>query len=279
MHCVAMVTLLTDFGLADATVGSMKAQILASVPMVCIVDLSHAVPAQDVRAGAFLLERVAPDCPRGTIHLAVVDPGVGSARRAVAARDAEGSWFVGPDNGLLGRAVGDCAQCIELDATRVGSIAARTPAARVRASSTFHGRDLFAPAVAHLARGGDPLELGVEGAPPRVLPSSASREAHRIEGEVMWIDHFGNALTEIEAAWLPAVGTPIELRCGTLTLERVVRTYADVEPREPLAYVGSAGTLELGLRDGHLARTSGLERGMSVSITWPPAPTRPHETT
>lgn len=274
MHSAALVTLLTDFGLADATVGSMKAQILASVPTACIIDLSHAVPAHDVRAGAFLLARAARDYPPGTVHVAVVDPGVGSARRALAARDGEGSWFVGPDNGLLGHAVVDCAQCIELEAARVGAAMAGKTVSRSRRSATFHGRDLFAPAAAHLARGGDPLELGVEGPPPQVLPRSTSRRAQHIVGEVMWIDHFGNALTEIDAAWLPAAGVPVDLRCGTLVLERLVRTYADVPSGEPLAYVGSADTLELGLRDGHLARTSGLQRGMSVSITWSKDATR-----
>lgn len=261
MDAPPILTLLTDFGLADGTVAAMKAQILGLLPDARIVDLSHEIPPQDLRAGAFLLARCARDFPPGTVHVAVVDPGVGTPRRAIAARDVRGSWFVGPDNGLLGRAVGEGALCFELDATRVRP--------RSRPSATFHGRDLFAPAAARLGAGDPPSAFGELGEAPLVLPLSASRVGTAIHGEVVWIDHFGNALTEIEAAWLPPEGTPLALACGSVRLTRIVRTYAEVERGEALAYVGSADTLELGVRDGNLARQYGVERGTTLTLEVP----------
>ena len=142
-----LITLLSDFGLDDAYLGQMKGAILAVAPAVTLVDLTHAVPPQDVFAGAFLLWTALEPFPAGTIHLAVVDPGVGSERRAVALRAQRGDVFVGPDNGLLWPAVerlGGCGQAIELNEPRFW---------RTNVSSTFHGRDLFGPVAGHLANG------------------------------------------------------------------------------------------------------------------------------
>ena len=146
----ALITLLTDFGLDDTYVGQMKGAILAVAPSVTLVDLTHAVAPQDVFAGAFLLWSAVEPFPSGTIHVAVVDPGVGSARRAVALRSNRGDIFVGPDNGLLWPAVerlGGCELATELSEPRFW---------RPSPSSTFHGRDLFAPVAAMLARGETP---------------------------------------------------------------------------------------------------------------------------
>src|SRR5262249_10832595 len=159
-----VITLLTDFGLEDGYVAAMKGVIATIAPEARLVDVTHLVPPQDVASGRFRLLSVAPYFPPRTIHLAVVDPGVGTARRAVAIRAASGSYFVGPDNGLLLGALetDPPVAAVELSEPRFWRIA--TP------SATFHGRDVFAPVAAHLARGVDLDELG-----PRILPETLVR--------------------------------------------------------------------------------------------------------
>ena len=258
---MALLTLLTDFGLEDGTVGVMHGRVHALAPDVAIVDLSHAVPPQDVRAGAYLLERWAVDFEPPVVHVAVVDPGVGTTRRALAAQDERGAWYVGPDNGLLGVVAESCRRCLELDPARVAP--GRTP------SATFHGRDLFAPAGALLARGEDPSSLGADAAPPRRLPPSRGRDEDGLWADVVWSDHFGNALTELPAAWLEGLRSEdadLVIECGDLVLRGLHRTYGEVEPGAALAYVGSGGTLELAVREGDLRAAHGIVPGTRVRV-------------
>lgn len=253
----AVISLLTDFGLADPYVGEMKGRILAGAPGVDLVDLTHSIPAGDIAAGAFLLSRAWEAFPEGTVHLAVVDPGVGT-RRAALAVDASGHWFVGPDNGLLSMAVGTPDRIWRLDADRV--VPGQKP------SPTFHGRDLFAPAAVRLAQGEDPAGMATEARSMTGLEPVFEQRGDRLVGEVLWVDHFGNAITAIGADALAEVGPEVQVRVGALRLQGLHRTFGDVESLTPLAYIGSGGTLELAVRDGDLSERFGIERGSRVEI-------------
>lgn len=244
----------------DTYVGQMKAAILGVAPSAILVDLTHAVPAQDVRAGAFLLWTAVEAFPRGSLHLAVVDPGVGSSRRAVAVRSRRGDLLVGPDNGLLLPAVeqlGGLDAAVELTEEVYWG---------PRRSRTFHGRDVFAPVVGHLAAGvplekvGRPVEqLQV----PFRLPPPTEEEG-LVVGEVLHVDTYGNLITNLPGAQLPA---RFRVRVGLTVVEGAPHPhYQAVAPGELLALVGSAGLLEISARDGNAASVLGAERGERVHI-------------
>ena len=258
MSMPPLVSLLSDFGTRDGYVGAMKGSVLSHCPDARIIDVSHHVPPQDVRSGAFLLSRAVRDLPPTTVHVAVVDPGVGGERRAVAARTAHGAWVVGPDNGLLGDAAAGGDLWVELDPERV--VPGTTP------SATFHGRDLFAPAAARIARGDDPRTLGEETRPPQRLERPVRVGDDDIEAEVVWIDRFGNAITLIEPADLEPFGDDIEVVVDSLVLRGLSRTFGDVERGKPLAYWGSSDTLELGQREAHFADRMGIGRGSRIRV-------------
>src|SRR6266851_4582965 len=214
---MTLVTLLTDFGLDDTYVGQMKGAILAVSASVTLVDLTHAVAAQDVHAGAFLLWSAVEPFAVGTIHVAVVDPGVGSQRRVVALRAVRGDVFVGPDNGLLWPAIerlGGCDLAIELSERRFW---------RPGPSSTFHGRDLFGPVAGHLANGVLLEQLGrpVEDPQQLRLPVPQGNA-----GEVIHVDTYGNLITNLPAANLPE---NFEVRIGDRRVARATH-YAAVPP-------------------------------------------------
>ncbi|MDY7231849.1 SAM hydrolase/SAM-dependent halogenase family protein [Hyalangium rubrum] len=255
-----LVSLLTDFGVTDTYVGQMKAAILRVAPGATLVDLTHAVPAQDVRAGAFLLWTAVEVFPPGSLHLAIVDPGVGSSRRAVAVRSRRGDVLVGPDNGLLLPALeqlGGLALAVELtEVAYWGALRSRT----------FHGRDLFAPVAGHLASG-VPLEkvgsrLERLEAPFR-LPTPTAEDGCPV-GEVVHVDSYGNLVTNLPGAQLPA---RFRVRVGLTVVEGAPHAhYQSVAPGELLALVGSAGLLELSARDGSAASVLGVDRGERVYI-------------
>jgi S-adenosylmethionine hydrolase len=259
---MAIVTLLTDFGVVDTYVGQVKGAILTVCPEARLVDLSHAVPAQDVRTGAFLLWSAVRAFPAGTVHLAVVDPGVGSARRAVAVRCARGDFFVGPDNGLLAPAIerlGGTAAAVVLD---------RPSFWRADASSTFHGRDIFGPIAGHLARGTGLKPLGsnlrrLER--PFALPEP-QRAGTSLIGEVLYVDSYGNLVTNIPGSQLPTKFL-VEIRGQSVAPKAF---YGAAQPGELLALVGSAGLLEISARDENAARTLGARVGDSVTVTTQP---------
>jgi len=241
-----VVTLLSDFGTTDGYVGEIKGVLLSQVPDALVVDVTHDVPAHDVESGRLALARYWRRFPAGTVHLAVVDPGVGSSRAALAV-ESDGRFLVGPDNGLLSPA-------LLLGAARVVELT--VPA---QAAPTFHGRDVFAPAAAALLLG-TPLEaLGHPYLAPvlRRTPEAHRRADGAILGEVITVDRFGNAITNC----LGMRGGSIEVGGHTLA---IARTYADAAPGALVALCGSTGLIEVALRDGSAATHLGLARGAPV---------------
>ena len=250
---MTLVTLLTDFGLADTYAGQVKGAILSVCPSATIVDLTHAVPPQDVAAGAFLLWSAVEAFPSGAVHVGVVDPGVGSSRRAVALRSARGDLFIGPDNGLLvpaAKRFGGVAQAVELS---------RAEFWRPHASSTFHGRDIFAPVAGHLARG---VQLEDLGPPVGDLVSLTIPEPDGPRGEVVHVDTYGNLVTNLAASGLPS---HFSLRLGEHLIPSAPY-YAAAVPGALLALVGSAGLLEISARDASAATLTGAHRGTPVLL-------------
>jgi S-adenosylmethionine hydrolase len=253
-----IVTLTTDFGTVDGYAGAVKGVILSIAPDVRVVDLSHDVPAGDVAAGAWCLRVAAPEFPADTVHLAVVDPGVGGARRPVIVSNG-GHLFVGPDNGLLGLACGeaDAAWTIEPEKVRV----------RERPAPTFHGRDVFAPAAARLASGAAPGDLAVRmqvsalASPP--LDLGWGEEGGTAVGRVVHVDRFGNLVTSLPADLLSrscAAGGSV----GGRPVLAPVACYEAI-PDGGVAFIeGSQGLLEISLRDGSAAESLGLGVGAEV---------------
>ncbi len=256
-----MITLLSDFGSASPYPAQMKA-VLASSCNAVIIDITHDVPRHDVRAGAYLLSAVVRTAPAGTVHLAVVDPGVGTARKPLIISSG-GQWFVGPDNGLLLPAAK------RLGAPRVYEITADAPDA---VSPTFHGRDLFAPAAAALARGAPADALGRPLAQFVHLDlGTGRREGGALVGEVIYVDAFGNLITNIPAGALDVGGGTLTLVAGRRRVRAAVaRTYGDVAPGRFAVVAGSDGLLEVAVRNGsaadHLAAGSGVTLRIIPSI-------------
>lgn len=257
-----LITLLTDFGLGDAYVGIMKGVIYGIAPAARIVDLSHQIAAQDIRAGALVLRSAVAFFPERSIHLAVIDPGVGSARAPIVVATAA-ALFVGPDNGILAPAV--AAQGGARGLWRI-----ENPAyIKSTVSATFHGRDIFAPAAAHLAMGVEPERLGppLSAMEPLWLPEP-ERGAALVRGEVIYVDHFGNLITNIAESDLSAFATPALCvsMSGVLDVP-LVSAYAHGVPGGPLAIINSWGLLEIAVRDGHAARQLGAAPGATVTVT------------
>ncbi|MDT8436851.1 MAG: SAM-dependent chlorinase/fluorinase [Gemmatimonadota bacterium] len=251
-------TLLSDFGTADSYVAEMKAAVLAAAPDAALVDVSHAVAPGDVEGGAWLLARVWEAFPPGTVHLAVVDPGVGGGRRAVAVRIA-GRWFVGPDNGLLTRVLADG----PAEAALLLDPAAADPRP---VSPTFHGRDLFAPAAGRLAAGVE-APPGAGSIDPETLRRLSLPPVERlgrgVRGRVAHVDRFGNLVTDIPGT---ACGPSALVEVAGTVIPGLRASYAHGEPNRPIALVGSAGTLEIAVRDGSAAEMLGADRGAEVRV-------------
>ena len=252
-----IITLTTDFGGDDYYVGAMKGVILGIAPEAQFVDISHQIPPQDVLAAAFVLRHAACEFPPGTVHLAVVDPGVGTQRRPLALQSSGHLW-VGPDNGLF-------SFVLDRADSRVHEIA-RPDLGRPNPSSTFHGRDLFAPLAAHLCRGLDLAAVGPPVAEPvRLAESAPYKSADRITGHIVHIDGFGNLVSNIAAADI-APWTALRIRLGDHVLTELCRTYEDAEPGAPLALIGSAGLLEVAVNCGHAARQLGVPRRAALIV-------------
>jgi S-adenosylmethionine hydrolase len=261
---MTVVTFTTDFGTRDGYVGAMKGVVLALAPDAQLVDITHDVPAFDVPAGAFALAQAAPLFPPGSIHVAVVDPGVGGSRAEIVV-DAHGALFVGPDNGVLSLVV------------RGPRVAHRITAANFRrepVSPTFHGRDVFAAAAGRLASGALPRDAGP------LLPAivdlsggAGEREAGPMTGTILHVDRFGNLVTSVEGDRL----TPGQwrLHVGGLAAHAAAhpgfvapaaRAYSDVPRGALLFYVGSSGLVEIACREGSAATSTGLSRGTGVTF-------------
>ena len=243
-----IITLTTDFGTADGYVGEVKGVLLSDAPDAELVDITHDIPPQDVERARLTIARVWRRFPAGTIHLVVVDPGVGTKRAALAV-GSDGRFLVGPDNGVLSPAL-----------LVAGARAVELPLP-ARSSATFHGRDVFAPAAAALARGASIDALGRLAASPVVhrTPEPTRRSDGALEGEVIIVDRFGNAVTNL-----------IGLRGGTIELGArripVRHTYSEAAPGEPVAVTGSTGFVEIAVRDGDAATALGISRGDKVVL-------------
>lgn len=258
-----LLTLLTDFGGGSPYVAAMKGVLLSLNPAAQIVDLTHDVPPQDVRYGAVVLDDVAERFPAGTLHVAVVDPGVGTDRALIYAQLGT-QHYLAPDNGLLSRLA------LRRRPTRI----VRLTESRhwlEPVSATFHGRDILAPVAARLSLGLDPAALGVpleelqllDWPQPQVAPGLA-------QGHVLWIDRFGNLNTNIPAALLAAAGPCSQLRatcCGHTSL-RHVRSYGAAAPGELVSLFGSSARLELAVVDGNAAARLGATVNAPVSVVW-----------
>jgi len=263
MGAQPVITLLTDFGSGDVYVGSLKGVILGINPSATIVDLCHEVRPQAIAEAAYLLKAGHSYFPAGTIHLCVVDPGVGTERKAIAARCGD-FFFVGPDNGLLTLVAREhpVESAVELREKRF-----HLP----QISATFAGRDLFAPVAAHLSLGVPLEQLGPPAGDLVQLALGPIEREERLVGHIIHLDHFGSGVTDIDAAaltgWLG--GRPFDRLCiqaGRGFLRGVCRTYADKAPGQPLALLGSAGHLEIAVNRGSAAERFGLFLGQEVIV-------------
>jgi len=259
-----IITLTTDFGTSDAYVGVMKGVILEINPDVRIVDITHVVPPQDIHEAAFLIHSMYRYFPEGTIHIIVVDPGVGSDRRAIIYQ-TDGASFVCPDNGILTYLLQEIENCGE-QPTRVVEIQNKDYFLP-EVSQTFHGRDIFAPVAAHLSLAVPLVDIG----PPvqnlvRLPIPTLHVSDDKLTGQIVKIDRFGNAITNIPEDALPTRVSTYKIRIGQGLLTRINRAYAESEVGELLAIIGSFGMLEIAVNGGSAAERLGLKRGDSVVI-------------
>ncbi len=264
---MALITLLTDFGTQDEYVGVMKGVIAGINPDVRIVDICHYIEPQNIVHGAFILAAACPYFPPGSVHVGIVDPGVGTARR-ILALEHDGQRFVVPDNGLIERvlATGAPASVVAVEASAYFLD---------RVSRTFHGRDIFAPVAAHLAAGLPLAELGpavdhrtlVRG----VVPETHWLHPNAIEGVVVAADHFGNLMTNIDAATIDRLvrrfdGEQIVVELSGRPLGGIVASYGSVAKRMPLAVIGSRGVLEISVNCGNARQMLNAELGDRVCV-------------
>jgi hypothetical protein len=257
-----IVTLTTDFGLKDPYVAEMKAVILSINPKTIIVDITHEIEKFNVRTGAYVLASASPYFPKGTIHVAVVDPGVGTRRRPILIQTKRG-FYIGPDNGVLVLAAKN--QGIE----HIYEIKNRK-FMMPKISNTFHGRDVFAPAAAHLTKGTQPSEFGPE-IREIVIPKFAKvvQRDGAFFGEVLHVDDFGNVITNFREKELKALGirdmVSLEIKGANLKL-KLCKAYAEVEAQKPLAIIGSHNFLEISINQGNAAKTFKIEVGDEVKL-------------
>jgi S-adenosyl-L-methionine hydrolase (adenosine-forming) len=239
-----MLVLYTDYGLASPYVGQLKAVLAREAPGVTAIDLLHEAPAFSPRAAAYLLATLAPEFPEGAVFVCVVDPGVGTDRRPLTLH-ADGRWYVGPDNGLLNAVARRAKHCTWYEITWRPE----------RLSATFHGRDLFAPVAAQLARGAVPQ--GCVCAPPESLDDWPADLP-----EVVYLDPYGNAMTGLRAQ---IVGGDVVLRANERCFQPA-RTFADAPPGAAIWYPNSSGAAELAINQGNAAASCGLKVGTKVSV-------------
>jgi S-adenosylmethionine hydrolase len=242
-----LITFLSDFGISDSYVGEVKGVLATLAPGITVVDITHQIPPGDIRSAAHILGRAWHRFPGGTVHLVVVDPGVGGTRNAIAL-DSGGHRFVGPDNGVLTPALFNARPTVVSIAVPEG------------AAPTFHGRDLFAPAAARLASG-DPLAtLGepLDKEPSRLVDPIPWYQGKTVVGEVLYVDRFGNLVTNLTEDLVPPYA---ELEVEDFLIGPVRRTFGDVPTGELLAYIGSGNTVEIAVRDGSATRRLGVGVG------------------
>jgi S-adenosyl-L-methionine hydrolase (adenosine-forming) len=256
------ISLTTDFGYRDSFVGIMKGVIAGIAPSVQVIDVTHGIPAQDVMSGALILRHAVGYFPPGTIHVGIVDPGVGS-ERAPLLIESGSQFFIGPDNGIFSLALRD------QQPDRIVQLSNRAYHLRPT-SSTFHGRDVFAPVAAYLSLGipaaefGEPAESYMKLAIPKIV-----RRGREIDAEIIYIDGYGNLFTNIEEhdlTGLPASG--IAIQTGTVRLRGLTSNYAAVRVGELVAVINSWGLLEISVNQGNARQFSGVKIGDKVRIHW-----------
>ena len=252
-----IITITTDFGDADGFVGTMKGVILSRYPLAQIVDIAHHIPRQDVIAGALVLGRACLEFPPGTVHLAVIDPGVGSKRAGIIA-ETEDDVFILPDNGLI-TFVAQKREILRVH--RLENQAYRLE----EISQTFHGRDVFAPAAAHAAAGVRPEAFGPAQAHPLLLDwPQPRREEKRFFGEIMSFDIYGNALTNLPNTLVQSGSW--RMGCGEVSLFGPATCYQDHSVGQPLFLKGSMGFLEIATREESARTRLALRRGQTVTL-------------
>lgn len=257
-----IITLLTDFGTRDPYVGVMKGVIFTLCPEVQIVDLTHEIPPQDVRTAAWHISTSYGYFPAGTIHLAVVDPGVGTSRRPILVI-CHGHFFVGPDNGLFS-AVYQSERPFQVYALNQERYFLK------KISATFQARDIFAPVAGHLACGTPPEEMGKRITDPVVLVDMKPRTAGgALYGQVVWIDRFGNLITNISEEQLKILvrWNPFVIRLGSASVRSLHETYAAAANQAIIAIMGSSGYLEIAQVSGSAARKLKMGLGDPVTVT------------
>ncbi|WP_084019883.1 SAM hydrolase/SAM-dependent halogenase family protein [Vulcanisaeta thermophila] len=261
-----VITLLTDFGYDSYFVPSMKAVILSINPRAVIVDITHAIPPFNIAKAAFTLWASYKYFPRGTVHVVVVDPGVGTSRRPIVVR-TRNYYFVGPDNGVLMMAAED-------DGVEEVRVIENRSYMRPVISHTFHGRDIFAPVAAHLSLGVDPSSIGPLINDPVRLPwTKPVINRGFARASIVYVDHFGNAYTNVRVEDLGVLGLDYggELqvdfpRLGKTLKVRFLRTYGYANPGEALALINSEGFLELSIRNGNFGGYYGVSEGEEVVL-------------
>ena len=249
-----VITLCTDFGIADHYAGAMKGVILGINPDAVIIDVTHLVPKFDVLAGAITLSSYCGYYPEGTIHIAVVDPGVGGERRAIA-MEADGSYFIGPDNGLFSLIYGKSSKAHVCEITNQDYMMKHV-------SDTFHGRDIFSPAAAHVSLGVNINELGGEVPRPVTLELPEPEIfPDRVRGEIIHTDSFGNLLTNIPGEMVKG-GSSVFV--GDIALGSPKSSYGSVKKGELLSIVGSSGYLEISVNQGSAYEALGTELPVTI---------------
>jgi S-adenosylmethionine hydrolase len=257
-----IITLTTDFGTRDTYVAEMKAVILDICKIATIVDITHEVEKFNVRMGAYALASASPYFPEGTIHLAVIDPGVGTQRQPILIQTKR-SYFIGPDNGVLALAArNDGIECIH----KIANQKLMLP----KISNTFHGRDIFAPAAAHLANGTLPAEFGPEiheAAMPKFATITERRNA--LIGEVLFIDDFGNIITNFGQKELSRMDAKesvnIKVKNTRLKL-KLCKAYAEAKSQKPLAIIGSHNFLEISINQGNASKVLKTKSGDDITL-------------
>jgi len=257
-----IITLTTDFGLKDPYVAEMKAVILSISPNAKIVDITHKIEKFNIRMGAYTLAAACPYFPKGTIHVAVIDPGVGTKRKAILIQ-TRNSYFIGPDNGVL--ALAAKSQGIK-HIYRIENPKFMLP----RISNTFHGRDIFAPAAAYLANGISPSEFGPE-IPEIVTPKFAkiTKTKTTLTGEIIHIDGFGNIITNLKEKDLESIGIKktVNLRLNSTKLKlKLCKAYSEVDAQQPLVIIGSHNFLEISVNQGNAAENFQTRVGDKVRL-------------
>lgn len=261
---MAIITLLTDFGLKDEYVGVLKGVILSTAPKATIVDITHGIDPQDIMGAAHALKAAYAYFPENTIHVSVVDPGVGTQRDIIAAR-CNGHLFLAPDNGLL-------APILKVGTSVCIHRVENEQLFRHPVSRTFHGRDVFAPVAAHISKGHPLASLGAPIEQNRIQPLTTGQEPDRtrpgqIEGRVVDVDRFGNLITNIDVQDLSCFeGDRFTFNVGGYTIDGMVETYADGENDGPAALIGSRGCIEIAIYSGNASRTLKLGKGAVIGV-------------